>query len=114
MQALFEKRRNHLVKYPQFNVLNEPIFDINEVVIWATNKAVELKKKGEKIKIVELGTRRSIESRPTHKKHLFQNIENLEYVLSDYQAGLDVDVVCDLHKTKDVFVDNSIDILISC
>lgn len=34
--------------------------------------------------------------------------------MTDYQSGLDVDVVCDLHKTVDIFKDKSYDIIISC
>jgi len=34
--------------------------------------------------------------------------------MTDYQSGLDVDVVCDLHKTSGIFNDNFFDIIISC
>ena len=33
--------------------------------------------------------------------------------MTDYQEGLDVDVVCDLHKTEDVFENESFDLIIS-
>jgi len=114
MQNLFNKRSNHLKEYLEFNKIEEPIINISELIIIATNKAIELQKEGKNIKILELGTKRSQHSNPTHKKNLFSHISNLEYVMTDYQSGLDVDVVCDLHKTLGIFNNNSFDIIISC
>jgi predicted SAM-dependent methyltransferase len=34
--------------------------------------------------------------------------------MTDYQNGLDVDIVCDLHKTDTIFNDKSFDLIISC
>lgn len=114
MQQLFNKRNNHLKKYLEFNKIEQPIINISELVLFATNKAKDLKKMGKNIKILELGTKRSQYSNPTHKKFLFKHIPNLEYIMTDYQEGLDVDIVCDLHKTSGIFDDNFFDIIISC
>jgi predicted SAM-dependent methyltransferase len=114
MQNLFNKRKNHLKEYLEFNKIEQPIIKISELVVFATNKAQELQKEGKNIKILELGTKRSQSSNPTHKKVFFKDIPNLEYIMTDYQGGLDVDVVCDLHKTSGIFDDNYFDIIISC
>jgi predicted SAM-dependent methyltransferase len=113
MQNLFNKRNNHLKEYLEFNKIEQPIINIPELVTIANNKAIELQKEGKNIKILELGTKRSQHSNPTHKKNFFSHISNLEYVMTDYQHGLDVDIVCDLHKPSGVFNNNSFDIIIS-
>jgi SAM-dependent methyltransferase len=45
-------------------------------------------------RVLELGTRRSEEDRPTHHRHWFPEAH---FVMSDFQDGLDVDVVTDAH-----------------
>jgi len=114
MDTLFNTRNNHFKTYLEFNKIEEPIFDIPELVTYATTIAEKLKKEGKNIKIIELGTKRSASSNPTHKKMFFNHISNLEYIMTDYQGGLDVDIVCDLHNTSGVFDDNCVDIIISC
>ena len=106
------KRENHINKYLEFNVEEEYKFNFKDLINWCdiiSNK----KKNGEKFRILEIGTKRSKNDNATHKKDYFQNIKNLEYVMTDYQEGIDVDVVCDLHKTNGIFVDETFDLIIS-
>jgi len=96
---LIKKRENHLRKYLEFNKTEEHRFDFNDIINWCKI----ISKTKEKINILELGTKRSKLDNPTHKKNYFNDIPNVNYVMSDYQEGIDVDVVCDLHKTDGVF-----------
>lgn len=114
MQELFNKRNHHFKTYLEFNKIDQPIINIKELIQFAVHKANDLKKEGKNLKILELGTKRSQNNNPTNKKNLFINIPNIDYVMTDYQNGLDVDIVCDLHKTSSIFNDNSFDIIISC
>jgi len=63
------------------------------------------------ITILELGTKRSIPTRSTHHKNLFKNIKNINYIMVDIEDGLDVDIVCDVHKLSSKF--SNIDVIIS-
>ena len=65
-----------------------------------------------KLTIMEIGTKRSNPDVPTHHKHLFKNVE--KYVMVDIEDGLDVDVVCDVHRLSEYFEDCSFDVIISC
>lgn len=65
-----------------------------------------------KLTIMEIGTKRSNPYVPTHHKHLFKNVE--KYVMVDIEDGLDVDVVCDVHRLSEYFEDCSFDVIISC
>jgi predicted SAM-dependent methyltransferase len=114
MEYLFNKRNNHFKEYLEFNKLDQPVLIIDDLVNYAINKAVVLQEKGDNIRILELGTKRSEENNPTNKKSLFCKIPNMVYTMTDYQNGLDVDIVCDLHKTAGVFNNKSFDIIISC
>lgn len=104
-----DKKINHIKHYPQFNIQTLHTLVIDDIV----KMMVELSKT-QKVSILELGTRRSNVDCPTNKKHLFSEIEDLNYVMTDYQAGMDVDVICDLHHTSKVFDDESFDLIISC
>ena len=113
INSLIDKREKHIKQYLEFNKLEEYPLNINHIVQWANGCASNNLLKQEKFRILELGTKRSKEAVPTNKKHLFQHIKNLEYVMTDYQEGIDVDVVCDLHKTAQVFQDETFDLIIS-
>lgn len=65
-----------------------------------------------KPRILELGTKRDNLDLPTHHKASFKNYS--EYVMTDYQMGVDVDTVADLHRLSKVFGEYSFDIIVSC
>lgn len=62
-------------------------------------------------RILELGTRRSIPDRPTISRHLFPTAA--DYIGTDFQPGLDVDVVADAHSLSASFAPESFDAIIS-
>jgi SAM-dependent methyltransferase len=62
--------------------------------------------------VLELGTKRSIPDRPTHHRSWCHPSAN--FVMSDFEDGLDVDVVCDIHSLGDAFGRDSIDFVICC
>lgn len=62
-------------------------------------------------RVLELGTKRSGKESTTHECWV-PNAS--EFIRSDYQQGLDVDVIADIHKLSDVFGVESFDIIISC
>jgi Methyltransferase domain len=59
--------------------------------------------------ILELGTRRSIPDRSTRHEHLFPGAG--KYIGTDIQAGIDVDVIADIHRLSQKIPENSIDIV---
>jgi predicted SAM-dependent methyltransferase len=61
-----------------------------------------------------LGTKRSNPNIPTNKKNLFFDIPNVEYIMTDYENGIDVDIVTDLHTIDTKFEKNTFDLIISC
>jgi Methyltransferase domain len=107
------KRENHAKEYKEFNVEEQYFFTLHDMINWAKIVGEEKNNKNEKFRILELGTKRSKNEVPTNKKHFFTFITNLEYTMTDYQPGYDVDVVCDLHKTNDVFKNKSFDLILS-
>jgi len=107
------KRENHIKNHLEFNKEEEPLFNLNNIVDWSNIIAKKNALKGEKLRILELGTKRSNDNNPTNKKDFFKHINNLDYVMTDYQSGMDVDVVCDLHKTYEVFEDETFDLILS-
>lgn len=62
--------------------------------------------------VLELGTRRSQPDRCTMHRDWVPHAA--EYLGSDFEAGLDVDVVADVHKLSDVVGDNRFDAIVSC
>ena len=63
-------------------------------------------------RVLELGTRRVNSCASTIRKHWVPNAS--EYIGTDFQEGLDVDIVSDIHSLSDTFGKNSFDVLISC
>lgn len=61
--------------------------------------------------VLELGTKRSDPSRTTSFRKEFPK---LQWIRSDLQTGLDVDVACDIHNISYVFPEPSFDIIIAC
>ena len=53
---------------------------------------------GPQARVLEIGTKQSIEGRPTHSMHLFPNVPRQNYLMADVDTGADVDIVADLHK----------------
>ena len=96
---LIKRREQHISKHDEFNKTEEYRFNLDDIINWCKI----ISKTKDKINILELGTKRSRPDFPTNKKHYFNEISNLNYVMSDYQEGIDVDIVCDLHKTDGVF-----------
>jgi len=68
--------------------------------------------KTENADILELGTKRSVPDRPTHHKHLWH--PSARVVLSDFQAGIDVDVIADIHALSKVFPADRFDFVVCC
>lgn len=62
--------------------------------------------------VLELGTKRSQAERCTMHRDWVPHAG--EFVGSDFDAGLDVDVVADVHKLSDVFGENRFDAIVSC
>lgn len=62
--------------------------------------------------VLETGTKRSIPDRSTLHKDWVPHAK--EYIGTDFQKGIDVDVVADLHHLSDVFDINRFDAIISC
>jgi hypothetical protein len=109
MDRVFKERETHIKRYPQFNVLDNTILTLESI------RDILLKKgEGNTIRILEIGTKRSNPAVSTHHKPLFSDIPHLQYDMLDYQSGLDVDIVCDLHKTEGTIPDNYYDLIISC
>ena len=111
---LIKNRISHINKYKQFNVIEQNRFDLNHIIDWVKISAEIKKENGEKFRILELGTKRSKDDSPTNKKNLFLGINNVEYIMTDYQSGIDVDIVCDLHKIDGIFDTESFDLILSC
>ena len=61
--------------------------------------------------VLELGTHRWKKEKPTHKKALFPKAS--KYVMTDFLAGDDVDVVADAHELSRVFGEASFDLVIA-
>ncbi|MFC0271932.1 methyltransferase domain-containing protein [Metabacillus herbersteinensis] len=66
----------------------------------------------EKPRILEIGTRRVGLNPSTVRKDLFNDYK--EYVGLDYQEGLDVDIVGDVHELSKVVGEESFDIILTC
>ena len=113
LQDLISKRENHFSEYLEFNIQEEYNFTIDNIIEWVKIVANKKEKNGEIFKILELGTKRSILERPTNRKHLFRSLSNVEYIMTDYQEGIDVDVVCDLHKINNIFKYEEFDLILS-
>jgi SAM-dependent methyltransferase len=63
-------------------------------------------------KVLELGTKRSLESRSTMHKEWFPHAASHQG--TDIEAGEDVDFVADVHKLSKSFAPESYDIIVSC
>lgn len=96
---LVKRRENHLIHNLEFNKEEEHRFNFYDIVNWCKI----ISKTKSTVNILELGTKRSKANVPTNKKNFFNEIPNIDYTMTDYQGGIDVDVICDLHKTEGVF-----------
>ncbi len=63
-------------------------------------------------RVLELGTKRSIESRST--LHTSWIPHAAEHLGTDIEAGVDVDIVADVHRLTDVTGEEQFDVIISC
>jgi SAM-dependent methyltransferase len=52
---------------------------------------------GADARVLEIGTKQSIEGRATHAMQLFPQVPRSNYLMADVEAGADVDVIADLH-----------------
>lgn len=66
----------------------------------------------ERPRVLELGTKRSEANRSTKHENFVPHAG--EYVGTDIEAGLDVDVVADVHRLSEVFGREQFDVIISC
>lgn len=62
--------------------------------------------------VLDLGSRRSVENNSTMRKEWVPHAK--EFIGVDFQAGLDVDVVADIHQLSDTLGVNQFDAVISC
>ncbi len=62
--------------------------------------------------VLEIGTKRAFENRSTMHRSWIPHAK--EFLGLDYQHGLDVDVVADIHRLSDVFPESRFDVVISC
>lgn len=62
--------------------------------------------------MLELGTHRSIVGRSTKHENLVPNAA--EYLGTDIQEGIDVDIVADVHKLSEIVGEKQFDIIVSC
>jgi len=65
-----------------------------------------------KPRVLELGTKRSIPDRSTRRDAWIPNAG--EYLGSDIEDGIDVDVVADVHRLTEVVGEKQFDVIISC
>jgi len=59
--------------------------------------------------VLELGTRRWREDKPTHRAALIPEYKS--YIMSDFMEGLDVDVIADAHELSKHFEPESFDLI---
>ena len=62
--------------------------------------------------VLEIGTKRSIIDRPTMHKDWVPHAK--EYLGCDIENGIDVDIVCDVHKLSETLGVESFDVIITC
>lgn len=65
-----------------------------------------------KPRVLELGTHRSIAGRST--KHEYLVPDAAEYLGTDIQEGIDVDIVADVHRLSKTVGEKQFDIIVSC
>lgn len=63
-------------------------------------------------RVLELGTKRSIESRRTRHDEWIPNA--IEFLGADIQPGVDVDIVADVHRLTQATGEEQFDVIISC
>jgi len=83
---------------------DEPRFSLADFLNWL--RAIQ------NARVLELGTRRSNPAISTIRRDWAA--ADATYVKSDFQSGLDVDVIADIHKLVDSFEKNSFDAVIAC
>ncbi|HEY42978.1 MAG TPA: class I SAM-dependent methyltransferase [Anaerolineae bacterium] len=66
----------------------------------------------DKPRVLELGTKRSIPDRSTRRDKWVPNAS--EYLGSDIESGVDVDIVADVHRLTEVVGEEQFDVIISC
>jgi SAM-dependent methyltransferase len=62
--------------------------------------------------VLDLGTKRSVPDQPTHHRAWCHASANV--TMSDFQSGIDVDVLADIHALSQVFARDSFDFIICC
>ena len=63
-------------------------------------------------RVLEIGTKRSIKDRSTMHKDWIPHAK--EYLGCDVENGIDVDIVCDVHKLSETLGVESFDVIITC
>ena len=63
-------------------------------------------------RVLEIGTKRSIKDRSTMHKDWITHAK--EYLGCDVENGIDVDIVCDVHKLSETLGVESFDVIITC
>lgn len=63
-------------------------------------------------RVLELGTKRSIASRSTMHSHWVPNAG--EYLGTDIESGVDVDIAADVHRLTEITGEEQFDVIISC
>ena len=113
LSEIIKTKEKHLISNLEFNNNTDTKMRLEDIALLLKQKCIEQKRK---IKILELGTKRSNNDNPTHHKKIFEDIPNLEYIMTDIEKGVDVDVdvISDLHSIDKNFEKNYFDCIISC
>ncbi|MDQ1274470.1 MAG: hypothetical protein QG610_41 [Euryarchaeota archaeon] len=104
----FEYKYNSLNNNSNNYSTNNYIWRQNE----ALNQFLDYCKTLEKPRVLELGTKRSIPTRSTKHNYWVPNAG--EYLGSDIEKDIDVDIVADVHQLTKVTGEEQFDIIISC
>ncbi|GAC1341794.1 MAG: hypothetical protein NVSMB26_29970 [Beijerinckiaceae bacterium] len=56
-------------------------------------------------RVLETGTKQSVKGQPTHLMHMFPKVPRSNYLMTDIEAGDDVDLVADLHRLPSDWTD---------
>jgi len=80
--------------------------------ITSFEKLISLASNNKDYKVLEIGTKRSIANRTTHKKEIFPFAS--EYILSDFEDGIDVDILSNAERLSETFEENHFDFIVSC
>ncbi len=68
LNQYFFKRETHINNNKEFNVEEQPCFNIEHIINWSKIVAKQNELQHQPFRVLELGTKRSIQSLPTNSK----------------------------------------------